>query len=238
MTAPAHADHPVEPPPSAQSDLLGRVVDLLLIAAAADVTAVAIGKLLKLPAAPVLLALKLSDHEGRRKKGSKLLPRPRGFGQVQRGQARTEMYYRAAFLVAAARRMAERMAAGATPAEAVAPERRYWTAHERARRSRQAAAHVVAEEAAAQSEWQGGSLERGPVLLGWHAAVDDKVTPECRAADGANFRADRMPLIGWPGTLHGGACRCVPGPPFATERTVDGATAHLVGRRGKRRRAA
>jgi hypothetical protein len=68
-------------------------------------------------------------------------------------------------------------------------------------------------------------------LLGWYAHPDDRVTPECKAADGANFRADVMPMIGWPGTLHGGTCRCKPGPPWPTDRTVDRSTARFVSSR-------
>lgn len=48
-------------------------------------------------------------------------------------------------------------------------------------------------------------------LLNWHAVIDNKTTPECRAADGKNFKADRMPIIGWPGAVHA-HCRCVAGP--------------------------
>lgn len=46
------------------------------------------------------------------------------------------------------------------------------------------------------------------VILKWRAHPDDKVTPECRAADGAWFYADTPPIIGYPGMPHGGTCRC------------------------------
>jgi len=63
------------------------------------------------------------------------------------------------------------------------------------------------------------ALEHG-LLLGWYTHLDDRTTPECRDADGKNFRADAMPLIGYPGTVHGGTCRCTPGAPFADAATL------------------
>lgn len=57
------------------------------------------------------------------------------------------------------------------------------------------------------------ALQHG-LLLGWYAHHDDRTTPECADADGKNFRADAMPLIGYPGTVHGSSCRCTPGAPF------------------------
>lgn len=197
---------------------------LLLQGASADDTAGLIAQLLGLPKAVVLLALKLADHEGRSRRGTKHAPRPRGSGPIQREQARTEAAYRAAFVAASARRIAGRMPAGAdvSPADAIGPERRYLALHERARRARQEAAREVAQAAEVVG------LTDGVPWLGWYAYPDDRVTPECKRADKANFRADQMPLIGWPGTLHGGTCRCRPGPPFPTSRTVDGSMAGLL----------
>jgi len=48
-------------------------------------------------------------------------------------------------------------------------------------------------------------------LLGWRAVLDDRTTAECRDAHGKNFRADKMPAIGWPGSVHV-HCRCSAGP--------------------------
>jgi hypothetical protein len=44
------------------------------------------------------------------------------------------------------------------------------------------------------------------------------VTPECRWANGRNYRADQMPVIGFPGAVHA-RCRCaasfpLPGAPL------------------------
>lgn len=223
MTEPAdHQPHEVQPPPD-ENETVQRIAELLLVGAVALVTAKAIRKSLKLAGIEIglpaiLLALKLADHEGTSKRGTKLRPRARGSGDLQRAQARMEMYYRAAFILSAARRIQERLDRGASLRDAVSPERGYWAAHERARRARQEAARAVADMA----------TQLGSLWLSWRAHYDDRVTPECKAADGCNFRADRMPRIGWPGMPHGGTCRCVPWYPIEGARTVDEATRHLV----------
>lgn len=215
----------VSRPPGPRSLELSRLADLLLQGAPAPDTAQAIGKLLKLKPEAVLLALKLADHEGTGKRATKHQPRPKGEGQLQRAQARIEAYYRAAYVRNASKRIGRQLRAGKSPAEALGPERRFWLLHEKARRARQVAANVVART----SETVGRN-EQGVPLLGWYAHPDDRVTPECKAAGGANFRADVQPMIGWPGTLHGGTCRCVPGPPFPTGDTVDRRTAGMIRR--------
>lgn len=82
-------------------------------------------------------------------------------------------------------------------------ERQFLAQHLAAERTRQAAAQHVDRLA-----------DRFGPVLGWKARLDERTTPECRAAHGKNFRADRPPAIGWPGTLHGGTCRCVATGPF------------------------
>ncbi len=56
-------------------------------------------------------------------------------------------------------------------------------------------------------------------LLGWQSVLDDKTTPDCRWASGRNFRADRRPPLGWPGTVHP-KCRCRAVPPFPGAPTM------------------
>lgn len=51
------------------------------------------------------------------------------------------------------------------------------------------------------------------LLLGWNAEMDRRTSAECRHADGKNFLADAMPLIGYPGMVHP-HCRCFPSRPF------------------------
>jgi hypothetical protein len=218
--------HIAHRPPGPRSLELARLAGILLQGSPAADTAQAVGKLLGVKPEAVLLALKLADHEGTGKRATKHQPRPKGSGQLQRAQARTEAFYRAAYVRNSARRIARTLRAGGSPADAVGPERRYWLLHEKARRARQLAADEVAKMSAAV-----GRQEDGVPLLGWYAHPDDRVTPECKAADGANFRADVMPMVGWPGTLHGGTCRCVPGPPHDTQDTVDRRTAGMISRR-------
>lgn len=86
--------------------------------------------------------------------------------------------------------------------DAVGRERRYYGQHREAMWSRSKAAMAVDMAA----------MQHG-LLLGWHAHDDDRVTPDCLAADGKNFRADRMPRIGFPGTVHP-RCRCTPVKPY------------------------
>jgi hypothetical protein len=70
-------------------------------------------------------------------------------------------------------------------------------------------------------------------LLGWHAA-DRHASPECLAADGKNFYADHMPLIGYPGAVHP-HCRCQAGSPFPGARLLP--SYGLPSARGYRRAA-
>ena len=87
--------------------------------------------------------------------------------------------------------------------DGVSRETRYFGQHRDAIWSRAKAAMAVDMAA----------LEHG-LLLGWYTHLDDRTTPDCAAANGKNFRADAMPLIGYPGTVHGSTCRCTPGAPF------------------------
>lgn len=75
-------------------------------------------------------------------------------------------------------------------------EKRYFKAHTDAQAKRKAISGQV--DAAAE--------RYGPVL-GWRAQMDERTTSECRSANGRNFRADRRPTIGYPGTVHP-HCRC------------------------------
>lgn len=220
--APVH-DHTTPPPPQ-QSALIGDVAEALLAGAALTLTAAAVTRIMRVygyrvSATAVEIVLALVDHEGRRKTGTKILPRTRGSSAVAKQQRQTEALLRAAYLIAAARRISEALAAGDSPRDAVAREKRFWVMHEAARKARMQASVEVAQAA-----------DDYGVTLGWYTHQDDRTTPECAAADGCNFTVNHAPLIGWPGTLHGGTCRCWPGPPYATGRTVDQATRHFLGR--------
>lgn len=129
-------------------------------------------------------------------------------GPAVRHLARTASPRRAAYLVAAAKRLDAGRRDG-TPTVALRAERRYLAQHLAAERTRAEAARRI-DRAAAQ--W-------GPTL-GWFAKGDSRTTLECARAHGADFSALRPPAIGWPGTLHGGACRCRPGPPWNSGRRL------------------
>lgn len=109
---------------------------------------------------------------------------------------RTAATRRARYILAAARRLAT--------GEPIAAERRLFNAHLAAERRRQDAARAVDAAAA----------RYGPIL-GWNSEKDERTTPACREAHGQNFLAAKPPAIGWPGTLHGGNCRCIPVAPWS-----------------------
>lgn len=123
--------------------------------------------------------------------------------------ARTEVPYSAAYLANAALRLTE----NASPAQ----ERTYLAQHLRAQGIRREAAQRV--DAAARMF--------GPTL-GWRSVRDARTTPACRKAHGSNFGYTHPPAIGYPGSLHGGACRCLPGPPYRGAGTVDEALAGVL----------
>ena len=102
---------------------------------------------------------------------------------------------RARYILAAARRVSEGGSAKA--------ERALFGAHLRAEEGRVEGARAIDRAA---EKW-------GPVL-GWFATRDTRTTPECFASHGGNFSALAPPSIGWPGTLHGGNCRCKPVAPW------------------------
>lgn len=109
--------------------------------------------------------------------------------------ARTAAARRAMYLLEAVRRLAS--------GGSLADEKRFFDLHRKAEKARREAAKQVDAAAA----------KFGPVL-GWRAVMDSRTTPECKAAHGHNFRAAVPPAIGYPGTLHAGNCRCLPGAPF------------------------
>lgn len=117
--------------------------------------------------------------------------------------ARAARVYAAWFVEAATARIE---AAGDDWQTQVDRENRYVQQHLEAQRKRQEAARRVDVEA----DKPGQVVDGDRVILWWRAHPDDRVTPECRAADGAWFYADTPPVIGYPGMPHGGTCRCWP----------------------------
>lgn len=157
-------------------------------------------------------ALALTDHDKTGKRGTRHNPRLKGTGAAARAVQSDEINYRAAYIEKASARMTDALKSGQSVREAMRAERTYYKAHEAARANRQASALKVDAATAAFGD-----------TLGWRSRDDGKVSPECKAAHGANFSATSRPRIGWPGSVHP-KCRCLPGPAWATKRTVDGST--------------
>ena len=116
----------------------------------------------------------------------------------------------ALYLVAAAERLAEAADEGDEALQkAIRDEERYFALHKVAEERRMRAAAGVDTEARLNEDR--GQEDDLAGLLSWRAVLDRRTTPECRAANGWNFKADRMPAIGWPGAVHV-HCRCTSGP--------------------------
>jgi hypothetical protein len=117
------------------------------------------------------------------------------------------MARRAQYVIAAAKRVlgaardarAKGEPVGVAIRAQLAKERRYYEQHQAAMWNRAAAAGKTDMAAA----------EHGP-LLGWNTIIDGRESAECRNADRKNYRASKMPRIGFPGAVHP-HCRCFPG---------------------------
>lgn len=114
--------------------------------------------------------------------------------QIRRAQFTVNAAERIARAVADARSRGQDVARAFY--DAVQAEQRWYAQHLLASWSRADAAARV----------DSAAMQYG-LLLGWNATEDDRTTAECRWADGRNFRADSMPLIGYPGMVHV-HCRC------------------------------
>jgi hypothetical protein len=138
------------------------------------------------------------------------------YGPATMATERSNLQRRAMFVLAAARRITADLAAAhsrgqgmaAALAAAVTRERRFY------------AQHLIAtwQRSQAGAQVDGEAMTRG-LLLGWHTKHDSKTSAECRQADGRNFYADHMPLIGYPGAVHP-HCRCRAGAPFPGARLL------------------
>src|ERR1017187_8172860 len=146
-----------------------------------------------------------------------------GAASAQTG--RQNLARRAQFVLSAGKRLAgdgrqgraQGKPVGAALLDGLARERRYYSMHTAAMWNRATAAGKTDMEAAVHGD-----------LLGWNAMDDAKTSAECRAADGKNYHASAMPVIGYPGSVHP-HCRCYPGPAHPG--------APLLSSRGRIRRA-
>jgi hypothetical protein len=129
-------------------------------------------------------------------------------------------FRRAAYLDNALRRLAPAVASGDVDriVRAERAEDRYFAAFLEAERRRGVAASAVALIAS-----QYGINDRGEVLLGWQAVLDNRTSADCRWAHRRNFNALVVPRIGYPGTVHLD-CRCRPRRPWNTDLRVEDGT--------------
>ena len=118
--------------------------------------------------------------------------------------------WQAMYVINATDRLRESLAAGDTLEQAITREQPYAEAHRRAQAAR----------AAAMTDVRRAKRTFGR-LLGWYTHADDgRITPACKIAGGKNFNAATGP---WPGTAHGGTCRCTPGKAHNTAQMVTAA---------------
>lgn len=125
-----------------------------------------------------------------------------GLGEAEQATQALNAAYRAAYVVKSGYRIRQAISNGKSLDEAVAAEKRIYQQHAGAEQKRTLNAQRVDRAAGTYGE-----------LLGWHAVVDRRTDPQCKAANGNNFEVGFPPVIGYPGSVHPN-CRCVPGPPF------------------------
>lgn len=208
---------PNQPPPEQQQGgQLAAILAALVAALIAAETVQTIGALLARLAGMHIEAIRWLLRPRNRGGIREMIEiRPLGtdaWAQAQFIQHRQNLHRRAAYLINAARRASRAYEAGGVDGlnSAIERERRYWEQHLLAQARRTAAASAVANEA----QRQGGGL------VGWHAVMDERTSRECRQAHGRNFDPNRIPPIGFPGSVHP-HCRCSVGQPFATSRRVE-----------------
>lgn len=108
---------------------------------------------------------------------------------VTRRVAADEPYMRAMYVLAAAKRLSK----ADNYDSALSAEKTYLASHVSAGQNRRRAAKKVDD--------------LGDQVLVWRTVMDEKTTPECAAADGRLFTADKLPNGMIPGAVHA-RCRC------------------------------
>lgn len=221
------APHTLQAPPS-DSTLNQRIAEILIATASIYLAAKLIEKLLRPfhitvdAILPVLRIVKRgTTHKPRPKFAVDGLDRSAPAADLVRTMANEDLYYRAAYVVAASRRVQREIDAGEKPlAVILADESLNYRKHEAARNQRAKAARRAA--LAAQLY--------GPEL-GWYLNPLLNNEIECITADGHNFPASQPPRIGLPGAVHM-FCGCRPGAPHIGAGQVDDAI-DLLMKRGK-----
>lgn len=176
----------------------------------------------------IRMALGLAHHEGGGRKGTAHVPNARlaehgaTLDERVREVRDSEVYYRAAYLANAAKRIQTSLNGGASPKDAMRREAPYYRAHEEARRGRLRA--VAQVQTAART--YGEEDDRG-TLVGWYLNPLLKNEVECITANGHNFYAEEGTVIGLPGSVHN-RCGCYAGPPHEGATLVNDAMKNVV----------
>lgn len=137
----------------------------------------------------------------------------KGLGPVAAAH-RANLRYRAAYLLKAARRLADADDMGA----ALQREKALFKAHQDA-----CARRVDGAKASVKMKTVTNSH-----VLGWGGILDDRTTPDCRWLIGKNFTVDNPPDGLHPGGRHP-RCRCYPTPAYVGKPVVTELPAHLGG---------
>lgn len=218
MTTPVVPAQQKPQPPSTQQV----VTDTVLVAGLAALLAAAV------PSVPSIASLLMRSRQRVSRTGATAAarivlqwgqPDTEPLGPAGRYMQRLNIQRRAQYLLAAARRITAQLGTDHYPAavaDAIRRELQYWRQHVHAGTRREQAASLVDSTA----DQHGRPSDRGTVL-GWRSARDERVTAECRAADGKNWIVEHPPRIGLPGAVHV-ACRCIAVRPFPTRQLVDG----------------
>lgn len=224
---PDTAPHTLQAPPSS-STLNQRVAEILATAASIYLAAKLIELLLrpfKVSIEAILPVLRMVNrgtaHAPRALMGGVKRTSPEA--KLIRSASNNDLYFRAAYVVAASTRVQREIDLGTKPLPVIlADESLNYRRHEAARNQRMKATRRTAVAA--------GLF--GPVL-GWYLNPLLNNEIECITANGNNFRADEPPKIGLPGVVHVG-CGCYAGQPHAGAGWVNDAIDSLVKRGGLR----
>lgn len=215
MTQPAAPQQPTQTASQRDRQVIAGIAAVLAAGAAASVAGATIARLLApLKIRPEASRGALAVATRVTGKGS----RSTAAGPAEKVTATGQNAYRAAYILAAARRIDAAVSAAngdpaaqrAALAAALQTETRYAGQQLQAQDNRTASARAV--DAVSRKH-------PGP-LLGWKAVLDERTSPDCRAASGRNFSPTRPPAIGLPGAVHN-ACRCRAVAPFANAKLVD-----------------
>lgn len=176
----------------------------------------------------VRMALGLTHKEGGGRRGTAHVPNARlaEHGATLEGQVLKvrdhDIYFRAAYVANAAKRLQASLNAGKTEVQALNAEAMNYRKHEDARRGRLRAAAQVQTAA----DMYGIPDERG-TLVGWNLNPLLKNEVECITANGHNFYAEEGTVIGLPGSVHN-KCGCYAGPPYEGATLVNDAMKNVV----------